>query len=166
MQRTALITGTGGGIGKALAKLLLKENFKVFGYSRNNQIKHQHFTFIKIDLSNLEKVKKITFPKNESHSSIILINNAATIGEIVPLNKKSETEIVHECNLNIITPTIFCKKFINSYTTIDKLIINIGSGAANNAIASWSTYCATKSGLDMLTEVIAEEKHKYLAIFE
>ena len=39
-----------------------------------------------------------------------------------------------------------------------KMIINISSGAANNSIASWSTYCATKAALDRLTDVIAEEK--------
>ena len=30
---------------------------------------------------------------------------------------------------------------------------------------SWSTYCATKSGLDMLTRVITEEKYKNLTVF-
>ena len=165
MRKIALITGTGRGIGKALAELLLREDFKVFGYSRTNKIENKNFTFTKIDLSNLEEVQKIQFPKIDSSASVILVNNAATIGEIVPLNKKSETGIIHEFNLNIITPTIFCKKFIQSYKMENKYIINIGSGAANKAIASWSAYCATKSALDILTEVIAEEKHKNLILF-
>jgi len=165
LRKIALITGTGRGIGKALAELLLREDFKVFGYSRTNKIENKNFTFTKIDLSNLEEVQKIQFPKIDSSASVILVNNAATIGEIVPLNKKSETGIIHEFNLNIITPTIFCKKFIQSYKMVNKLIINIGSGAANKAIASWSAYCATKSALDILTEVIAEEKHKNLILF-
>ena len=42
---------------------------------------------------------------------------------------------------------------------------NISSGAANSAIASWSTYCATKAALDKLTNVIAEEKHANLTVF-
>jgi len=165
VQKIALITGTGRGIGKAFAELLLREDFKVFGYSRTNQIENKNFTFIKIDLSNLEEVQKIKFPKNDSSASVMLINNAATIGKIVPLVKKSEIGIIQEYNLNIITPTLFCKKFIQSYKMANKLIINIGSGAANKAIASWSTYCATKSALDILTEVIAEEKHKNLTLF-
>ena len=54
---------------------------------------------------------------------------------------------------------------IESYAKREKLIINIGSGAANKSIASWSTYCATKSALDRLTDVIYEAKHKNLKIF-
>ena len=165
MQKVALITGTGSGIGKALAELLLKNNYLVFGYSRTNQIENKNFTFTTIDLSNLQEVQKMQFPNVDVATDVLLVNNAATIGSILPIDKKSEKEIIQEYNLNIISPTLLSRKFINTYSDNKKLLINIGSGAANKAIASWSAYCATKSGLDMFTEVIAEEKHKNLTIF-
>mgnify|MGYP001180141743 FL=1 len=163
MQKAAFITGTSKGIGKAITELLLTNNYLVFGFSRNNNIKHQNFTFIKIDLSNLEQVQKLQLPKVKAEK-IILINNAATIGEINPLHLKAENAMINEYNLNIITPTLLCKDFIQTYPTEKKLILNISSGAANKAIASWSTYCATKSALDSLTAVIDEEKHQNLKI--
>ena len=44
-----------------------------------------------------------------------------------------------------------------------KLSINL-IRAANKAIASWSTYCASKSALDSITKVIAKEQHQKLRI--
>ena len=165
MQKVALITGTGSGIGKALAELLLKNNYLVFGYSRTNSITHPNFTYTKIDLSNLEAVQKLQFPNVNVAFDVLLVNNAATIGSILPIDRKTNEEILREYNLNIISPTLLSRKFINNYSDNKKLLINIGSGAANIAIASWSTYCATKSGLDMLTEVIQKEKHESLKVF-
>ncbi len=164
MQKLALITGTGSGIGKALAELLLDKNYKVVGYSRTNKIIHTNFTFIKIDLSDLAATKKLIFPKTNK-SDVLLVNNAATIGTIVPFNKKTPTDIINEYQLNLISPTLLSQKFISTYKKNLKLLINIGSGAANNPIPSWSTYCATKAGLDMLTQVITEENYENLTVF-
>ena len=164
MKKFALITGTGGGIGKATAKLLLKENFLVFGYSRTNSITHPNFIFTHIDLSNITEVRNLVLPIINSHN-VLLINNAATIGSIAPFDKKEISDIINEYNLNIVSPTILSQKFITTYRDQKKLLINIGSGAANSPIPSWSIYCAAKSALDMLTKVIAEEDHKHLKIF-
>jgi benzil reductase ((S)-benzoin forming) len=164
VQKLALITGTGSGIGKALAELLLDKNYKVIGYSRTNSITHLNFTFTKIDLSDLSATKTLVFPKTNK-SDVLLVNNAATIGTIVPFNKKTPTDIINEYQLNLIAPTLLSQKFISTYKANSKLLINLGSGAANNPISSWSTYCATKAGLDMLTQVIAEENHKNLTVF-
>lgn len=164
MQKVAIITGTGGGIGKATAELLLKEGYLVYGYSRTNKINHPNFTFNKIDLSNLDAVKQLQFPK-ECQQDILLINNAATIGSIIPFDRKETNDIIHEYYLNLVAPTILCKKFITTYSEDKKLLINIGSGAGNSPIHSWSTYCTTKAAIDMLTGVIAEENHKNLTVF-
>ena len=164
VQKVALITGTGGGIGKATAQLLLKEGYLVFGYSRTNKINHPNFTFTPIDLSDLGQVNDLALPIINS-DNLLLINNAATIGTIVPFDKKETSDIISEYNLNLVSPTILCRKFIANYPDKEKILINIGSGAANSPIPSWSTYCATKAALNMLTQVIAEENHKNLSVF-
>ena len=164
IQRVAIITGTGGGVGKATAELLLKEGYLVFGYSQTNKINHPNFTFKTIDLSDLAQVNDLALPVINS-DNVLFINNAATIGSIVPFDKKETSDIINEYNLNLVSPTLLCRKFITSYTKQEKLLINIGSGAANSPIPSWSIYCATKAAIDMLSQVIAEENHKNLRVF-
>ena len=163
-QRVAIITGTGGGIGKATAELLLKKDYFVFGYSRTNKINHPNFNFKTIDLSDLVQVNDLALPIINS-DNVLFINNAATIGSIVPFDKKETSDIINEYNLNLVSPTILCRKFITTYANQEKLLINIGSGAANSPISSWSTYCAAKAAIDMLSQVIAEENLKKLRVF-
>lgn len=163
-MKAAFITGSSTGIGRAISELLLNKNYLVFGYSRTNTIKHPNFVFKPIDLSNIEGTQNIAFPKLDNEE-VLLINNAARISKIVPLNLQKEEDIINDYNLNIISPTILCSKFINAYKSKKKIVINISSGAANNSIACWATYCAAKSALDRLTNVVAEEKHPKLNIF-
>ena len=164
MQNIALITVTGVGLGLSLAKLLIKKNWLVYGFSRTNKIYHENFNFNKIDLSDSQKVSRLSLPKIDSNYNVFLINNAATIGEIVPLKKRKEKCILDSYNLNIITPTVLCKKFLISYEKNFKTIINISSGAAIKNISSWSTYCASKSAIDMLSKVLHEENYKNLSL--
>jgi len=51
MSKHVLLTGSSNGIGKEIAILLLKQKFKVYGFSRSNSINHQDFIFNKINLS-------------------------------------------------------------------------------------------------------------------
>ena len=87
MQKVAIITGTGGGIGNSLAKLLLDNRYIVFGYSKSNKIEHQNFHFSRINLSLLKKVKKIQFPKLHMDTHVLLVNNAATIERFTSRDK-------------------------------------------------------------------------------
>ena len=164
MEKAAFITGSSTGIGRAISELLLSKKYRVFGYSRTNTIKHPNFVFTQIDLSNIEETKKIIFPKIDSEE-VLLINNAARIGDIVPLNSKKEIDIINDYNLNIISPTLLCSKFINSFKSKKKILLNISSGAANSSVACWGTYCASKAALDRLTNVVSEENHSKLTAF-
>ena len=76
MKKTALITGSSKGIGKELSLLLLEKDYTVFGYSRTNNIRHENFHFNQIDLSSIQNLESINFPKVEEGEHVCLINNA------------------------------------------------------------------------------------------
>lgn len=85
----------------------------------------------------------------------ILINNA---GFIAPCyvgkgNTKDQLETI-QVNLNGL---ILCTDAALKNNPIDLIIINIGSSAGSTARAGWSSYCASKSAVIMLTSCWALE---------
>ena len=153
------ITGTSKGLGKALTELLLEdENNFVYGLSRNCSIKHKNYNHTTIDMSIIEEVKKYQFPQIDTTSNkITLINNAGMVGDVNHLGNVSNDKIIECYNLNLIAPAILTNKFIGNFNGEEKLIINISSGAGRTPIDGWNIYCSTKAGMDMLSQVIAEE---------
>jgi benzil reductase ((S)-benzoin forming) len=159
MKKTALITGSSKGIGKELSLLLLKKGYTVFGYSRTNSIRHKNFHFNQIDLSSIQNLESLNFPKVKEGEHVCLINNAGEIGEIDKFGNKKTNDIINEFNLNTVAPSILSNSFIRSYQDQSNhpIIINISSGAALRPIESWGTYCQSKAALDMLTKIINQE---------
>ena len=164
MKTEVFITGTGQGIGSSLSELLLNLDFRVTGISRNNSINHKKFCFLKYDLSEINDVHKIAFNHSKAQK-VVLINNAATIGAISPFKEMKYSDIIYDYNLNLISPVILTRKFLKAYIDKELVVINISSGAASKSIASWSTYCSSKSALEAFAKVIAIENHKNLKVF-
>ncbi len=150
------ITGTSSGIGKALALKALENGHKVVGISRRKNIEHANYRHFSYDLSSYENYHLINFNINKSAEEIVLINNAGWLGEIKPLAEISPKSIERAYQINVVAPSILSKFFIEQ--TADngqkRVVINISSGAANYAVPSWSTYCASKAAIDSLTRVM------------
>ena len=165
MKKTALITGSSKGIGKELSLLLLEKGYTVFGYSRTNSIRHKNFHFNQIDLSSIQNLESINFPKVDEDEHVCLINNAGEIGEIDKFGNKKTNDIINEFNLNTVAPSILSNSFIRSFKDQSNhpIIINISSGAALRPIESWGTYCQSKAALDMLTKIINQEHNSIKA---
>jgi len=161
MKNYFFITGTGKGIGKALAEILLKDKQNyVYGLSRTNVLTHSNFSFVKIDLSKNEDLENYTFPVLEKAQRITLINNAGLIGDIKPMGKKKTASIIDTIMVNTTATAVLINSFIATFQNqkAEKLILNISSGAGRHPIHSWADYCASKSAMDMLSLVVQEEQ--------
>ncbi|GCD77449.1 short-chain dehydrogenase [Thermaurantimonas aggregans] len=163
MHKLAIITGTHQGLGRALAETFLENpDFKVWGFSRKNEIQHTNFTFFHTDLS-----------KSDFHNSLpdrlpvaneyVLINNAAIIEPIAPAHSIDAESLEKIYKINVQAVHLLSAWFIRH--TLDrkvaKTIVNISSGAARYPITHWSPYCSTKAALDMLSECLALEYPSY-----
>lgn len=155
------ISGTSSGIGKALAENLLQDESNiVYGFSRRKTIEHRNFKHNMLDFSKVDKVAKFEFPRLNNAEKIILINNAGTLGDIKHIGNLSAKSLIDVFNVNLTALAVLCNAFIKQYQRIatEKIIINISSGAAMGAYDGWATYCSSKAGVNMLTEVIDMEQ--------
>jgi len=60
MKQTAIVTGASRGIGLALTKILLKNNYEVIGTSRYdnlNEISDDNFKLLRLDLSKIKSIE-------------------------------------------------------------------------------------------------------------
>ena len=159
-----IITGGSNGIGKAIAQKYTSENYTVFSISRSKtaDVKYQQ---IIADLSNtsesINAIQKVFSKINEDKvTSITLVNNAGSLGEINSLGNLESEKIQQTIQLNTTTPLVLSNEFIKLTKKLNckKQIINISSGAAMSPNAGWSVYCTSKAALDMTTRTIAKEQ--------
>jgi benzil reductase ((S)-benzoin forming) len=161
-----IVTGSSSGIGKAMVGDLVKNptNF-VIGIARNNELNTENYRFEALDLSKIDRVHDFQFPDFSDYSAIHLINNAGSLGEINTHDKIKLGQIEATMTVNYTAPMILATKFIQASQSLSiiKTIINISSGAATGAYASWANYCASKAAIEMFSKCInvEQESMKY-----
>lgn len=158
------ITGSSKGIGLAIVKCLLqnKNNF-VVGFSRSNEFKHDRFKHVEADLSDINHLKENAegyFQIAGDAESVTLVNNAGTLGEVGYLGELDNNSLPDIFNINLIAPVLLMNTFIKKFkeSTANLLILNISSGAGGYPVDGWSGYCATKSAINMVSEVVSKEQ--------
>lgn len=159
-----IITGASKGIGKAITEELLKEEEnRVIGLSRNCTISHPQYRHQPMDLSdipalehNLQKV----FLSYQDADKLVLINNAAVLGEIGYVGEQRTENFEFVFDVNVISPAILMNTFLHLYQSrpCPKIILNISSGAGKYPVDGWANYCASKAAIDMLSLAVQKEQ--------
>ncbi|WP_027633033.1 (S)-benzoin forming benzil reductase [Clostridium hydrogeniformans] len=168
-----ILTGVSKGVGEGIVRSFgALKNVKILGISRSsNEILKKEFSdklnFFNYDLKDIENISclmdKIFSNINlNDNDEIYLINNAGVIYPSMPACKLNANEVATHLNINLISPMMICKEFINRTASFSgvKRILNISSGAAVGPVFGWSTYAASKSGLDMFSKVLHLEENE------
>lgn len=172
LNKIAVITGAGKGIGKATAELFLREGAKVVLTSRNksdleqiiadNESKKDSITIIAGDISKEETIQKVIDKTISKLGRIdILVNNAGFgIFDDMVDSKTEDFDAVFNTNvraLYLITKG-FLPHMINEHSGT---IINIASVAGKQGFATGTIYCASKHAVMGLSRALMLEVRQY-----
>lgn len=81
---------------------------------------------------------------------VLLVNNAGLVSPIGPPGGQGAAAVMQAVALNVAAPLALADAWVAATAGVpDRRIVHISSGAARNAYAGWSVYCATKAALDM-----------------
>lgn len=170
--KTALVTGAGKGIGKAVAIALAKEGVNVALLARTESDLQKVATEIEAlgvetsvvtaDVTDIESVNEAVEQVQQELGFIdILINNAGTaaFGKFLELEPEKWEHII---KVNLMGPYYVTRAVLPamiSKKTGD--IVNISSTAGQRGAAVTSAYSASKFGLIGLTESLMQEVRKH-----
>ena len=159
-QRTVLITGAAGGIGRATVALFAEKGWRVIGMDRAPFGKNfpSNGLFIQIEVANPESMETIfNQVKTITNDLDALVNNAA-IQVAKPLLETSveEWDMVIANNLR---PAFLLSKLTYPFfkTAGGGAIVNVSSVHAVQTSANIAAYAASKGGLLALTRALAIE---------
>lgn len=172
-NKTAIITGGGGGIGSAIAKTFAENGCNIVLVSvRKKTLKKVERELVKYgvrvlaaacDVSNYKSVERVfkniiaTFKKID-----ILVNAAGVYGPIGPFESADMEKWAEAININLLG-TVFCVRVAAPFMIANKRgkIINFSGGGAFNAFPRFSAYATSKAATVRFTEIMAEELKPY-----
>ena len=174
-RAAAVVTGHSRGLGEAAAAHLLSRGIPVLGIARGTSamLAERHrsaLTEIQLDLGDaaaLTEWLRGTALRDFLHGAelALLVNNAGIVQPTGPLPTQDVDTIGRAVTVNVAAALMFSAAFVvTTEVGRDRRILHVSSGAARNAYAGWSVYCATKAALDHHARAVTLDKTPGLRI--
>jgi NAD(P)-dependent dehydrogenase (short-subunit alcohol dehydrogenase family) len=167
--QTALITGSGRGIGRAIASLFAAEGASVFLCARSHdqlastaaEISNRggQVAFTAADVISEQDCRRIVDAAREKFGPItILVNNAGHYGPVVPVEEYPIADFDRVVAVHLRAAFVLSQLVLpEMYEHEHGVILNISSLSAKSAFSWGSAYAAAKAGMLGLTRVTAAE---------
>jgi benzil reductase ((S)-benzoin forming) len=162
--KVAVVTGASRGLGAGLAARFLERGLRVAACARSRPVLAGTAAAVlaeSVDVTDNAAVERFCAAAVEQFGRIDLwINNAGLLAPIGPLRDHDPAEFARHIEVNVLGVLTGSRAFIRHLRARggDGALINISSGAARNAYAGWSAYCAGKAAVDRMSESIALEE--------
>ncbi len=168
LQKTALVTGGGGGIGSAICRRLAEASYAVVVNYRSNLEKAQqtidslagngHFLY-KATITEQAQLDQMAAFVAEKYRHLDLLVNNAGITTAVPhddLDRLTDEWIDRIMQTNVRGSFACIRAFLKLLKAgTNSCIINISSVASRSGVGSNVAYCASKAAIDSMTRSLA-----------
>nr|BAN20297.1 lung carbonyl reductase [Riptortus pedestris] len=164
-NKTVLVTGAGRGMGREVAKTLVKCGAKVVALSiieeelRTLKQEVPQIITVKCDIANNKQVKELIPPHGPYHC----LANIAGIIELQPFLDVTEESFDRVVAVNtkgmVFVSQVVAKQMIEH--KIEGTIVTISSQASKVGVRDHTAYCASKAAVNLITKVMAIELAPY-----
>jgi NAD(P)-dependent dehydrogenase (short-subunit alcohol dehydrogenase family) len=169
--KTALVTGVGRGIGKAISLMLAQSGCRVILAARTREQLEEvqreiharggEALVVAADLTRDEDIQQLVETSRSWGTVDILINNAGW-GKRAPVVKGNVEDWDRTFGVNLRAPMILAKQFLpNMIAKGEGAVINIGSVSGKTGEANGAAYAASKFGLIGFTQSLYEEVREH-----
>jgi NAD(P)-dependent dehydrogenase (short-subunit alcohol dehydrogenase family) len=171
--KIALVTGASRGLGEGAARALAREGARVMLLARDGDLASRvareigdAAEAVACDVSDFASVERAVADTRERLGGLdILVNNAGVIEPIAELAASDPAVWARNIQINLVGAYNVVRAAIGDLLKSNGSIINVSSGAAYRPLEGWSSYCAAKAGLAMMTRSVALEAAGRLRIF-
>lgn len=167
-DKVAVVTGSGRGIGAAIAQGFAKEGAKVALISRTlEQLEKQKEVILQYgseslsiagDVSNESDVQRMGLKVKEHFGTVDILVNAAGITMVSPSEELARENWDQCLNINLTGTFLMCREIGREMIRAKRgKIINITSVVSHAGIPQRAAYAASKGGVKQLTQTLAVE---------
>lgn len=171
-MKNVFITGVSRGLGYGLAVHFLKNQYHVFGVSRNPPAGDSHaicdhpaFHFHPLDLSDLSSLEKnfsrILHSWKNGHDFAnpeFVVLNAGILGRVDDLKNTSVEDIQRIMDVNVWANKILLDVLLADDFQMNGQVIAVSSGVSVSGTRGWAGYGLSKATLNMMIKLYAAEK--------
>lgn len=156
-MKTAIVTGASSGIGKAIAEVLVKNGYEVYGIGRNftEDVRFHAIVCNLLDEKQYQAMM-LSLPKEID----VLVNNAGCA--YYGMHETISDARIHEMiKLNLEIPERMSQHYIRALRLRQGLMINVASITGTHPSPHAACYASTKAAMISFSNSIFEENRKH-----